>query len=79
MWLWIKNLFRQKEELRIEKSPKYRLCKKCNRIYPANLTFFYKNKERKDGLYTYCKKCSQKLRKERREKKRLQEARRSKK
>jgi hypothetical protein len=32
-------------------------CAKCKIEFPATTEYFYKNKQNKDGLYSYCKKC----------------------
>ena len=37
----------------------FKHCFKCNNKLPYN--YFYKNKARKDGLQTYCKKCMAKV------------------
>ena len=33
-------------------------CVKCNKIYPATAEYFYKCKNCKDGLNSYCKPCN---------------------
>ena len=32
-------------------------CSKCKQEYPANPTFFHRDRNRKDGLDSWCKNC----------------------
>ena len=37
-----------------------KICKKCNKEFPATAEFFYVNAKLKCGLHTYCKECCKK-------------------
>lgn len=37
---------------------KLKQCKQCNKIFPATVEHFYRNKRSKDELHYYCKECS---------------------
>jgi Pyruvate/2-oxoacid:ferredoxin oxidoreductase delta subunit len=37
-------------------------CAKCENVYPATPEFFYRARQRKDGLYSYCKVCNDAIR-----------------
>jgi HNH endonuclease len=34
-------------------------CSKCKQLFPATAEFFYRDRNKKDGLYTICKTCGQ--------------------
>jgi hypothetical protein len=38
-----------------------KLCPRCESSYPADLGHFYKNKNRPDGLTSYCKPCQNEM------------------
>ena len=48
-----------------------RMCIKCGSIHPETHEHFYRNKSNVWGFSVYCKKCENKLMKERRDRKKL--------
>lgn len=49
------SFFKRKEKPVIKEGEKY--CSVCGSIYPNTLEYFTSDKQRKDGLSYYCKKC----------------------
>jgi hypothetical protein len=39
------------------KKPGFRFCSNCHESYPATGEHFFRHKERKDGLHSWCKSC----------------------
>lgn len=50
-------------------------CNKCGNRYPATEEYFYKHKDKKDGLFSHCKKCVRKYNRQPKENKELREKR----
>ncbi len=43
--------------INMDSSKNLKKCSKCKQIYPADPKFFYRHKNRKDGLDPWCKEC----------------------
>ena len=51
---------------------KTKVCPKCNKELPASKDYFHAHKAGKYGLHTYCKKCRNKEKRERRVKEKIE-------